>query len=241
MVGSQSRERAAIASALDPHGSHAEISPSVLIALLPQIVVILVNLAMSLFVLPRLDRSYLAEQRWGATSLAAVAGVWPMVTALSSAIATSIALNWRRLPSLRANLDAGANASPPALSVASLVGFGAVVAALPAFAMVRDWVASICGVATNILAALTGSASGVLIIALDALGDTYLRLTAEQGIDPALLYPRQPAAQWHCGDVALRHDPRESYRDIVIGCDRERAARPCRRNRLGFDLRIVLS
>ena len=76
-------------------------------------------------------------------------------------------------------MDAGANASVlPALSVASLVGFGAVVAALPAFAVVRDWVLSIGGgplvslaVATNVLAALTGSASGGLTIALDALGE----------------------------------------------------------------------
>jgi hypothetical protein len=55
--------------------------------------------------------------------------------------------------------------------------FGAVVAAMPAFAMVRDAVLAIGGgplmslaVATNILAALTGSASGGLTIALDALG-----------------------------------------------------------------------
>ena len=43
-------------------------------------------------------------------------------------------------------------------------------------------------IATNLLAALTGSASGGLTIALDALGDTYLRLAAEQGIEPALLH-----------------------------------------------------
>jgi H+/gluconate symporter-like permease len=43
-------------------------------------------------------------------------------------------------------MDAGANASVlPVLSVASLVGFGAVVAAVPAFAIVRDWVLSIEG------------------------------------------------------------------------------------------------
>ena len=41
-------------------------------------------------------------------------------------------------------MDAGANASVlPAFSVASLVGFGAVVAALPAFEAVRDWVLEI--------------------------------------------------------------------------------------------------
>ena len=77
----------------------------------------------------------------------------------------------------------------------ALVGFGAVVAALPAFAMVRDWVLSIAGgplvslaMATNVLAALTGSASGGLTIALDALGETYMRLAAESGIDPGLMH-----------------------------------------------------
>src|SRR6476469_3957070 len=211
------RERATTASEFDPaeipRGGHIKELPPTWVAFLPLVVVILVNLAMSLFVLPALDTIFLAEERFGATSLSAVGGVWAVVVALAAAIAVVVALNYRRLRSLRDTMDAGANASVlPALSVASLVGFGAVVAALPAFAMVRDWVPSICGVATNILAALTGSASGGLIIALDALGDTYLRLAAEQGIDPALLYPRQPTAQWHCGDVALRHDPRESYR-----------------------------
>ena len=79
-------------------------------------------------------------------------------------------------------MDAGANASVlPAMSVASLVGFGAVVAALPTFAVVRDFVLTIgssnplisLAVATNLLAALTGSASGGLTIALEALGETY--------------------------------------------------------------------
>lgn len=62
-------------------------------------------------------------------------------------------------------MDAGANASVlPALAVASLVGFGAVVAAMPAFGIVRDGVLGIGGgpplvsiaVATNILAAPHG-------------------------------------------------------------------------------------
>ena len=38
------------------------------------------------------------------------------------------------------------------------------------------------------LSALTGSASGGLTIALDALGTSYLGLAAEHGIDPALLH-----------------------------------------------------
>ena len=194
------RDRASLASEFDPaeliHGSHTAAPPAVFVALLPLVVVIFVNLVMCVVVLPGLDSSFLAEEKWGGTTLAAVGGVWAVVVALLAAIVTLIALNFRRLPVLRDSMDAGANASVlPALSVASLVGFGAVVAALPAFAMVRDCVLSIEGgplvslaVATNILAALTGSASGGLTIALDALGETYMRLAAEQSIDPALLH-----------------------------------------------------
>jgi H+/gluconate symporter-like permease len=200
MQQAKERERAVIASEFDPaeieHGAHAGRDPTVFAALLPLIVVILVNLAMSLFLLPRLDTTFLAEERWGATSLSAVGGVWAVVVALAAAIAVTIALNYSRLPSLRASLDAGANASVlPALSVASLVGFGAVVAALPAFAMVRDFVLSIEGgplvslaLAVNVLAALTGSASGGLTIALDALGETYRQLAVATGMDPALMH-----------------------------------------------------
>jgi H+/gluconate symporter-like permease len=194
------RERATTAREFDPaeirHGRPSEAAPPVALALLPLIVVIGVNLLMVVLVLPRRDASFLAEERWGATSLAAVGGVWAVAVALAAAILTLILLNRRRLPALRASMDAGANASVlPAVSVASLVGFGAVVAALPAFATVRDWVLSIEGgplvslaVATNVLAALTGSASGGLTIALDALGDTYMRIAGEAGIDPALMH-----------------------------------------------------
>jgi H+/gluconate symporter-like permease len=194
------RERATTAREFDPaeirHGRHSETAPPIGIAVLPLVVVVGINLLMSLVVLPRLDFSFLGEERWGTTSLSAVAGVWAVVVALAAATLTLVVFNRRRLPGLRESMDAGANASVlPAFSVASLVGFGAVVAMLPAFAVVREWVLSIEGgplvslaVATNILAALTGSASGGMTIALDALGETYLRLAAERGIDPALLH-----------------------------------------------------
>jgi H+/gluconate symporter-like permease len=205
------------------------------LAALPLIVVVSVNFLMSIFVLPRLDAGFLAEPQWGATSLSAVGGVWSVVVALLAAIVTLIAVNWPRLPAIRQSMDAGANASVlPAFSVASLVGFGAVVAALPAFAVVRDWVLSIGGgplvslaVATNILSALTGSASGGLTIALDALGPTYMNLAAQHGIDPALMHrvavigagtldslPHNGAVVSLLAVCGSSH--RESYFDIVM-------------------------
>jgi H+/gluconate symporter-like permease len=233
------RERATSAGQFDPaeiqHGRHSQEDPPFVFAALPLLVVVGVNLVMSIFVLPRLDVSYLAEERWGSTSLTAVGGVWSVVAALAAAIATLVVVSYRRLPALRESMSAGANASAlPVLSVASLVGFGAVVAALPAFALVRDWVLSIEGgplvslaIATNVLAALTGSASGGLTIALDALGDTYLRLAGEHGIDPALMHrvavigagtldslPHNGAVVTLLAVCGSTH--RESYFDIVM-------------------------
>ena len=233
------RERATVAQSFDPaeisHGAPAPTLPPAMGAALPLAVVIIVNLVMSLFVLPAWDASFLAEERWGATSLSAVGGVWSIIVALAAGIAVLIALNRARLPSLRLSIDAGANASVlPVVSVASLVGFGAVVAALPAFAVVSDWVLSIGGgplvslaVATNVLAALTGSASGGLTIALDALGTTYMRAAADAGIDPAALHrvavigagsldslPHNGAVVTLLAVSNCTH--RESYLDIVM-------------------------
>src|SRR5262245_24195812 len=233
------RERAAVAHEFDPaelvHGKTTTAPPSAPLAALPLVVVIGVNLAMSLLVLPVLDTGFLAEPRWGGTSLSAVGGVWAVVTALACGIATALAVHRRRIPQLRQTIDAGANASVlPVVSVASLVGFGAVVAAMPAFAGVRDAVLGLGGgplvslaVATNVLAALTGSASGGLTIALDALGATYLARAAEIGLDPGLLHrvavigsgtldtlPHNGAVVTLLALCGSTH--RESYRDIVF-------------------------
>jgi H+/gluconate symporter-like permease len=233
------RERATTASSFDPpevhRGRASDGQPGILVAVLPLVVVVLVNLAMSIFVLPRLDTSFLAEERWGGTPLSSVSGVWSVIVALTSAIIVLIATSRGRLNALRESVDAGANASVlPVLSVASLVGFGSVVAAMPAFALVRDWVLGIEGgplvslaLSTNVLAALTGSASGGLTIALDVLGASYLALARDLGIDPALMHrvavigagtldslPHNGAVVTLLAVCGCTH--RESYLDIVM-------------------------
>jgi len=82
-------------------------------------------------------------------------------------------------------------------------------------------------VATNILAALTGSASGGLTIALDSLGHTFMERAAEIGMNPALLHrvavissgtldslPHNGAVVTLLAVCGCNH--RESYRDIVM-------------------------
>ncbi|WP_437194580.1 GntP family permease [Planctomicrobium sp. SH527] len=209
--------------------------PSFLHAVLPLAVVIVVNFLMSLIILPRLDFAYLADVRWGETSIKSVAGIWSVALALSAGCLTVILINFRKLPAMRQTLDAGANASVlPILTVASLVGFGAVVASLPAFDMVRDAVLSVQGgplvkitVAMNALAALTGTASGGMAIALNALGENFMNLAAEENINPELMHrlttlsagtldslPHNGTVLMLLGISGLTH--RESYFDMVM-------------------------
>jgi H+/gluconate symporter-like permease len=238
IVDEKIREHATTAGEFDPaeilHGQHGDSEPAFALAILPLVVVMAVNFLLSLVVFPRLDFSYLAEEPWR-TTIGAVAGVWSVVVALAAGTLTVVLINYQRLPALRESMDAGANASVlPLLTVGSVVGFGAVVAAMPAFDTVRDAVLSIRGgplvsltVAMNVLAGLTGSASGGMTIALDALGSTFLRLATEQGIDPALLHRLTTISAGtldalpHNGTVltvlqvsGLTH--RESYPDMVM-------------------------
>ena len=233
------RVQATAAGDFDPaelqHGGHSTSRPPIVIAALPLVVVICTNFLMSLVVLPRLDFSFLAQEVWGGTTIRAVGGVWSVVIALAAATLTVIILNFRRFPALRESLDAGATSSVlPILTIASLVGFGAVVAALPAFADVSDALLAIGGgplisltVAVNVLAGLTGTASGGMAIVLNILGDTYLKLAAEHGIDPQLLHRVTTIgagtldALPHNGTVLLLFQisgltHRESYFDMVM-------------------------
>lgn len=233
------RERATVAGDFDPaeldHGKRADDLPSAFLAGLPLIIVIAVNFLMSLVVLPRMDFSFLGKPEWGETGLYATGGVWAVILALTAANLTVIAVNFRRFPSLRASLEAGANsAALPMLMIASLVGFGAVVATLPAFAAVRDAVLGIPGgplisltVSMNMLAALTGTASGGMAIALDALGDHFLELAKIHSIDPGLMHRVTTISAGtldalpHNGTVLLllqisKLTHAESYRDMFM-------------------------
>ena len=93
------REHATVARDFDPaeisHGKHSDSNPPFVLAVLPLVVVIVVNFLMSLVVLPRLDFSFLENEVWGGTTIGAVAGVWSVLVALTAAIVTVIIINYR--------------------------------------------------------------------------------------------------------------------------------------------------
>jgi len=180
-----------------PIGAEPAGRPSAWVAITPLVLVIVVNLLFTAVVIPAMDTDYLALPLYGETSIEQVRGIWSVITALVIAILVLIALNHRRLSGLRDSLDQGANASLlPIFNTASLVGFGAVIASLAAFLVIRDSVVGIGGdnplislaISVNILAGMTGSASGGMSIALSTLGETYLEMARVHGIDADLLH-----------------------------------------------------
>jgi H+/gluconate symporter-like permease len=210
--------------------------PSFALAVAPVALVVALNLVFTALVIPRLDTSYLAQPEYGATDIASVRGLWAIVLALTIAIVAIAVANRARLPKLTRSLDDGANASVlPIFNTASLVGFGAVVASLGAFETIRDAVLGVGGgnplislaVAVNVLAGMTGSASGGMSIALKTLGPTYLELGQAAGIAPELLHrvttvatggldalPHNGAVITLLGICGLTH--RQAYGDLFV-------------------------
>jgi len=167
------------------------------LAALPVLAVVVLNGVFVWLLLPLFDTSYLVEDRWGATTFESVKGIWAIILALSLTIVLIVLTNRRRLPALTATLSSGVGAAAlPLLSTAVLVDFGTVVAALPAFAVVRDAVLGIApenplislGIAMNVLAGITGSASGGMSIALSTMGDAYLARGLAAGISPEVMH-----------------------------------------------------
>ena len=210
--------------------------PPLALAVLPMVLVIALNLLFTAVVIPAMDTGYLAQPLYGATTIDSLRGVWAIIAALAISNLVLAMTNLARLPKLTATLDSGANASVmPIFNTASLVGFGSVIASLAAFDVISSWVTTAGGdnplvslaIAVNLLAGMTGSASGGMSIALATLGDTYLAMAEVAGISPELMHRVTAVATGgldalpHNGAVitllsicGLTH--RQSYADIAV-------------------------
>ncbi|MCP5158903.1 MAG: GntP family permease [Gammaproteobacteria bacterium] len=219
---------------LDTKGDLAH-SPSFFIALLPILLVIGFNALFTYIVFPNIDASYLADAKYGATKLSAVAGLWSIIIALLIAILFIIVVHWQHWRNVVESLNTGTMGSLlPIFNTASEVGYGNVIASLPAFLVVKNAVLGISpnpliseAVAVNTLAGITGSASGGMSIALSTLGPKYLELANAVGISPELLHrvavmssgcfdslPHNGAVITLLGICRLTH--RQSYFDIFM-------------------------
>jgi len=203
-------------------------------ALAPILSVGVVTLAMGWVVLPAMQTGYLALPQYGETDLRRVGGVWSVITALTVALVLALALS--RPPQLMKTLNDGAeSALLPLFNTASLVGFGAVIASLPGFEVLRQGLDGLSGgnvvvtaaLSSGALAGITGSASGGMSIALDVLGPSLMAQAAAQSVDPALLHrvvsvatggldtlPHNGAVITLLGICGMTH--RQAYGDIFM-------------------------
>ncbi|MDM5221339.1 GntP family permease [Peribacillus sp. NJ11] len=132
------------------------------------------------------------------------------------------------------SVNEGAKGSVMAiLNTSAAVGFGAVIAVIPAFDNITTWLLNISSnplvaesLAVQIMAIITGSASGGMGIALNALGDTFYSLSQSTGISPdvfhrmaavasgASIFPNNGALLTLLAVTGLTH--KETYKDVFV-------------------------
>lgn len=205
------------------------------IPFLPLLTVFVVNFACTLYIFPAMDWSYLSEEQYGGITLANRAALWAVLVGITAAILLILLINVRHFRELIRAVGEGAkNSMFPVFSTASEVGYGAVVASVAAFAVVRDSIfnmganAIITSVVTvSITAGLTGSSSGGMTIALNALGDELREMAIADDISLEVMHRLTAMASGgldtlpHSGAVVtllivcgLTH--KQSYKDLAV-------------------------
>lgn len=210
-------------------------SLSKIVPFLPILLVFAVNLTATYLIFPRMDWGFLSEEKFGGIELSDRISVWSVLVALIAAIIAIALLNITRLKSLGQAFAQGSRDSlMPVFNTSSEVGYGTVIGALAAFAVVRE---AVTGMTTNalfnstaaisVLAGITGSASGGMTIALNAMGEDITTQVADQGVPMELLHRLIAMGSGgldtmpHNGAVislliicGLTH--KESYKDIFV-------------------------
>ncbi|MCX5827566.1 MAG: GntP family permease [Deltaproteobacteria bacterium] len=140
-----------------------------------------------------------------------VIGVWSLVIALVFGIVLALALGFKNIPKgggLQKALNVGAIGSLLAImNTASEVGYGNVIAALPGFKSIAQFLLGIKlggtplvseAVSVTTLAGITGSASGGMSIALDLMSKDWLAWANSIGMSPEILHRVASMASGGC-------------------------------------------
>jgi H+/gluconate symporter-like permease len=177
--------------------------PPLKVAILPLLAVLVVNYVMTQVF--KWDPGMLAPFQamklpLTAASINTVISIWSLIIALVSGILLAIALGFNNLGKgiLAKSLNAGAIGSLLAImNTASEVGYGNVISSLSGFKNISNALMSIKvggsplvseAVTVNILAGVTGSASGGMSIALDLMAKDWLAWANSIGMSPEILH-----------------------------------------------------
>jgi H+/gluconate symporter-like permease len=214
--------------------NHATQLPAFWVAITPIFVVLIFNFYLGQHYFPSLTNLNQLTDLSDAALKKSV-GLWSLILTLLVAIVVTILLNWRRFNSVSNSLNQGATGSLlPVLNTASEVGYGSVIATLAGFALLREALLNVSSnpliaqsLSVTTLAGITGSASGGLSIALEALSSEFLKLAELASISPEVLHRTAVIASGgldslpHNGAVITlltisRLTHRQSYLDIGI-------------------------
>lgn len=219
----------------EPEGLENQKYPKLWVSIIPLVLVLVFNYLLS--------RGFLTVNDWYSAELLktfnianvkTVSSSWALIVALCIGILSAICINARVVQSkLAAGLTAAAMGALLAIfNTASEVGFGNVVKTLPGFKAIQGWILGLSShpliseaISVNVLAGVTGSASGGLSIALEVMGKQYLAAANAAGISPELLHriasmasggmdtlPHNGAVITLLAITGLTH--RQSYKDI---------------------------
>jgi len=166
------------------------------VAMIPLVLVISLNALLTYLIFPSIDFSNLQTQ-FPDLNIAGSLGLWSIIISLVVACVVLILLNISHWHNLQKTINRGTYDSMlPIFNTASEVGYGAVIASLAGFLIIRDSILNLTpnnpliseAVAMTTLAGITGSSSGGLSIALSTLGEDYLRMAVDAGISPELMH-----------------------------------------------------
>lgn len=166
------------------------------IAMIPLVLVIGVNAILTYVVFPSMDLTFL-EGKFADLNIKGSLGLWSIILSMVVACVVLIVMQIKHWQDLQRTINQGVSDSMlPVFNVASEVGYGAVIASLAGFIIIRDGILNLSpnnpliseAVAMTTLAGITGSSSGGLSIALSTLGEEYLAMAVAAGISPELMH-----------------------------------------------------
>lgn len=206
--------------------------PNFFLAMVPILIVLVLNFVLSKMVYTNMDLSYLTEG-YAIENPSSVIGTWSLIISLVVGILATVILNYKRFDNVLKSLTNGVSGSFLAIfNTASETGYGNVIASLSVFTVISGFLLHISSnplineaIAVSSLAGITGSASGGLSIALDTVGADLLKEALRLGISPEVLHrvasiacgamdtlPHNGAVITLLGITGMTH--RKSYADI---------------------------
>ena len=156
------------------------------------------------------------------------------IYALILGVVAIMLINFKDYKKFIFSINEGSKGSVMAiLNTSAAVGFGAVIAVVPAFDDIVSWLLNVSdnpliaeSLSVQIMAMITGSASGGMGIALSTLGDTFYELSQTTGISPevfhrmaavasgASILPNNGALLTLIAVTGMTH--KETYKDVFV-------------------------